>query len=219
MSSGLRAIGISDFLLRASDPANQRIVGDNTREAVAALRGYAYQVYASAQAWLDLPPGSEMHLEVAEDFAVAAAGSLDAVQVKDVQSTISLASKHARDAISAFAKLTKDNPARAVRLTLMTTASVTTERNLEHRTGAVPGIERWRAAAKGEDLGNLRDVLLRLDLDPDALAFVRERDDERLRRELLRRIEWRCGEGDIGDLAVRFENRVAEVCLEEYGVS
>lgn len=218
ISSGFRAIGIPDFLLRVSDPANQRIVGDVAREAVASLRGYAYQIYASALAWLDLPPGSEMHLEVAEDFAVAAAGSLDAVQVKDVQGTISLASKQARDAISAFVKLTKDNPARAVRLTLMTTASVTTERNLEHRTGDVPGIKRWRAAAKGGDLGNLRDVLLQLDLDPDALAFVRERDDERLRRELLRRIEWRCGEGDISDLAARFENRVAEVCLDDYGV-
>lgn len=218
ISSGLRAIGIPDFLLRASDPANQRIVGDVAREAVASLRGYAYQVYASALAWLDLPPGSEMHLEVAEDFAIAAARSLEAVQVKDVQGTISLASKQARDAISAFVKLTKDNPARAVRLILMTTASVTTERKLEHRTGDVPGIERWRVAATGEDLGNLRDVLLELDLDPDALAFIRERDDERLRRELLRRVEWRCGEGDIGDLAARFENRVAEVCLEEYGV-
>lgn len=218
MSSGLRAIGISEFLLRASDPANQRIVGDVAREAVASLRGYAYQVYASALAWLDLPPGSEMHLEVAEDFAIAAAGSLDAVQVKDVQGTISLASKQARDAISAFVKLTKDNPARAVRLTLMTTASVTTERNLEHRTGDIPGIERWRAAAKGGDLGNLRDVLLHLELGADALAFVRERDDERLRRELLRRIEWRCGEGAIGDLAARFEDRVAEVCMDDYGV-
>lgn len=218
MSSGLRAIGIPDLLLRASDPANQRVVGDVAREAVASLRGYAYQVYASAMAWLDLPPGSEMHLEVAEDFAVAASGSLDAVQVKDVQGTISLASKQARDVISGFVKLTKANPARAVRLILMTTSSVTTERNLKHRTGDVPGIERWRAAANGGDLGNLRDVLLQLDLDADALAFVRERDDERLRRELLRRIEWRCGEGDLGELAARFENRVAEVCLNDYGV-
>lgn len=218
MSSGLRAIGIPEFFFHASDSANQRIVGDVARQAVASLRGYAYQVYASALAWLDLPPGSEMHLEVAEDFAFAAAGSLDAVQVKDVQGTISLASKHARDAISAFVTLTNDNPARAVRLTLMTTASVTTERNLEHRTDDVPGIERWRAAAKGGDLGNLRDILLHLDFDSDVLAFIHDRDDERFRRELLRRIEWRCGEGDIGDLAARFENRVAEVCLEDYGV-
>ena len=218
MPSVFRAVSIPDFLLRASDPATQRIVGDNAREAVASLRGYAYQVYASALAWLDLPPGSELHLEVAEDFAIAATGSLNAVQVKDAQGSISLASKQARDTISAFVKLKKDNPARAVRLTLMTTASVTTERNLEHRTGDVPGIERWRAAARGEDIGNLRDVLLQLELSSDALAFVREHDDERLRRELLRRIEWQCGEGNIGDLAARFENRVAEVCFGDYGV-
>lgn len=144
MPSGIGATGLSDLLLRAAEPANERIVGDTAREAVASLRGYAYQVYASALAWLELPPGSELHLEVAEDFAVAAAGSLRAVQVKYTQDTISLASKQARDAISAFVKLTGDNPGRTVRLTLLTISPITTERRREHRTGDVSGIERWR---------------------------------------------------------------------------
>lgn len=213
-----RAGGISELLLRAADPANQPIVGDVAREAVASLRGYAYQVYASALAWLDLPPGSELHLEVAEDFAIAAVDALSAVQVKNTQDTISLASKQARDAISAFVRLAQDNRGRAVKLTLLTTSTITTERNIDYRTGSVPGIERWRVAARGGNLADLREVLLRLDLSPDALAFIRERDDERLRRELIRRIEWRCGEGDLGELAARFEDRVAEVCFEEFGV-
>lgn len=209
---------LSELLLRSSDPTSSPVVGDKAREAVAALRGYAYQLYASALAWLDLPPGHSLYLEVAEDFAVAAGGSLAAVQVKDIHSTVSLASKQARDAISGFVRLVRDNPASAVRLTLLTTSTITTERRQEHRTGKVPGIERWRAAAEGGNIADLRKALLRLDLHPDAHAFIRERDDERLRRELLLRIEWRCGQGDIAEIAARFEERVGQFCFEEFGL-
>jgi hypothetical protein len=47
-------------------------LGDPSREAVASLRGYAYQLYTSALAWIDLRNGEELYLEVAEDYAVAA---------------------------------------------------------------------------------------------------------------------------------------------------
>ena len=40
--------------------------GDPAAHAIASLRGYAYQLYASALAWLDLKPGEELHLEVAQ---------------------------------------------------------------------------------------------------------------------------------------------------------
>lgn len=39
--------------------------GDPSREAIAALRGYAYQLYASALAWLRLTEGETLYLEVA----------------------------------------------------------------------------------------------------------------------------------------------------------
>jgi hypothetical protein len=55
--------------------------GDVERQAVASLRGYAYQVAAAALAWLDLDDSGKVYLEVAEDYATVAQHSLDAVQV------------------------------------------------------------------------------------------------------------------------------------------
>lgn len=44
--------------------------GDTVTQAVAALRGYGYQLYASGLAWMNLTDGEGLHLEVAEDYAV-----------------------------------------------------------------------------------------------------------------------------------------------------
>lgn len=57
--------------------------GDPRRQAIPALRGYAYQLYVSAVAWLDLGEGQELYLEIAEDYATVAGEALRAVQVKD----------------------------------------------------------------------------------------------------------------------------------------
>jgi hypothetical protein len=84
---------------------DQPVVGDQAREAVSSLRGYAYQVYAAALAWLDLTDNEELHLEVAEDFASVAREALHATQVKDTPGTISLATEVAREAILAFVNL------------------------------------------------------------------------------------------------------------------
>ena len=75
------------------ESALRPVVGDRAREAVASLRGYAYQAYAAALEWMDLAPGAELHLGVAEDFAVAAEDSLRAVQVKDRSDAMTLASR------------------------------------------------------------------------------------------------------------------------------
>ena len=40
--------------------------GDVARQAVAALRGYAFQLYGSVLAWLELKEGEDLFLEVAE---------------------------------------------------------------------------------------------------------------------------------------------------------
>src|SRR5277367_4677727 len=44
--------------------------GDLARQAVAALRGYAFQLYGSVLAWLVLKEGEDLFLEVTEDYAV-----------------------------------------------------------------------------------------------------------------------------------------------------
>ena len=64
---------------RLTDPPS----GDPYARAIASLRGYAYQLYASGLAWLNIRPGQELYLEVAQDYAVATKEALRAVQVKD----------------------------------------------------------------------------------------------------------------------------------------
>ena len=67
--------------LFGSGPALRAPTGDPERQAVAALRGYAYQLAASALAWVNLSEDEELYLEVAEDYAVVAQEALEAVQV------------------------------------------------------------------------------------------------------------------------------------------
>ena len=70
---------------------------------MASLRGYAYQLYASALAWIDLRSGEKLYLEVAEDYAVAAQDGLRAVQVKDTGSTsVTTNSEGVQEALDAF---------------------------------------------------------------------------------------------------------------------
>ena len=59
--------------------------GDAERQAIDSLRGYAYQIAASAAVWLDLDDATRLYLEVAEDYATVAADNLKAVQVKDTK--------------------------------------------------------------------------------------------------------------------------------------
>jgi len=65
------------------------------------VRGYAYQVAAAALAWLDLDAMGKVYLEVAEDYAIVAQHSLDAVQVKDTaeSGSVTLNTKAVREAI------------------------------------------------------------------------------------------------------------------------
>ena len=56
---------------------------DTSREAIHALRGYIYQIYHSALAWLELESEEFLFLEVAEDYAKVAQDALNTVQVKE----------------------------------------------------------------------------------------------------------------------------------------
>ncbi len=114
-------VGVSSSTLfgagqRLGDPA-----GDPSREAIASLRGYTYQLYASALAWLRLADGETLYLEVAEDYAIAAANALQGVQVRDTpSSTITIRS--VAPTIDAFVDLVGRNAARTVSLRYLTTS-------------------------------------------------------------------------------------------------
>ena len=194
----------------------RNVVGDRAREAVASLRGYAYQAYAAALEWMALPPGSELHLEVAEDFAVAAEDSLRAVQVKDRSEAITLGSRVAVETIDALVRLTDLNPDRTVRVALLTTASIGLERSTQGRPGGIAGIEYWRAVADGADPSELRRVLLDLGLAENTKAFIRAREDEELRTELVQRLDWFCGSAPLAEMRQRLRQRARDLCADSF---
>jgi hypothetical protein len=97
-----------------------RVDGDAARQALASLRGYAYQLYASAPAWIALTPDETLHLEVAEDYAVSARERLNAAQIKDAPASGKLTLRHP-DVIAAIDSYVEQAElARAMRLIILT---------------------------------------------------------------------------------------------------
>ncbi|MEY9459727.1 hypothetical protein ABH973_000140 [Bradyrhizobium ottawaense] len=180
-------------------PSDGTPVGDAEREAIASLGGYTYQVAAAALAWLDLPDGARLYLEVAEDYATLAEQVLSAVQVKDTagSGSVTLNSENVRDAVNAFVGLVASNPGRQVLFRYFTTSAIGTERKIEDRPGGQPGLVYWRKAAAGADIAPLKAILLSDNYSEVVRKFVGARDDTALRRDLLQKIHWDCGKPDL----------------------
>ncbi|WLC19331.1 ATP-binding protein [Bradyrhizobium diazoefficiens] len=195
--------------------------GDVERQAIASLRGYAYQVAAAALAWLDIDADARVYLEVAEDYATVAQNSLDAVQVKDtaVSGSITLNSEAVRDAINAFVFLTGSNKDRHVQLRYLTTSTIGTEQRIADRPSGEAGLIYWRKAAAGAEVGPLRAILTSNKFSAEVHAFVNERNDEALRRDLLHRVHWECGKPDISGIVHEFEERLVVLCRDRFNLA
>jgi hypothetical protein len=184
--------------------------GDVERQAVASLRGYAYQVAAAAVAWLDLDINDKVYLEVAEDYAIVAQQSLEGVQVKDTAASgsLTLNSESVRQGIAAFVGLVAKNEDRNVRLRFLTTSEIGTERNTSDRPGGEAGLDYWRRAAAGADVDPLRAILNSDKFPEEVRRFVGARDDQALRGDLLQKIHWDCGKPDLGGIVQEIEERL-----------
>jgi len=195
-------------------------IGDVERQAVASLRGYAYQVAAAALAWLDVDENGRIYLEVAEDYAIVAQQSLDATQVKDTagSGSVTLNTEAVRDAVDAFVRLTANNNERRVQLRYLTTAPVGTELKTSERPGGVAGLTYWRQAAASADVGPLRALLASDKFSADVQAFVNARDDEMLRRDLLQRIHWDCGQADLAGITQEIEERLVVLGRDRFNL-
>lgn len=194
--------------------------GDAARQAIDSLRGYVYQVTAAALAWLDIEATSKIFLEVAEDYAVVAAGAISAVQVKDTQASgkVTLNTESVRDAISNFVTLTALNDNADVHLRYFTTSEIGTEKELKDRPGGTPGLLYWRSVAKGADAAPLREVLDSEKFPDPVREFVRTRGDDELRRDLFRKVHWDCGKPDLSSLRKEFQDRLVVVGRDTFGI-
>jgi hypothetical protein len=193
--------------------------GDAERQAIDSLRGYAYQIAASTAAWLDLDNTARLYLEVAEDYATVAADSLKTVQVKDTKGSgaITLNSQNVRDAIDHYVNLVALNPQRAVQFHYLTTSDIAAEHRVEDRPAGEAGLLYWRKAASGADVKPLRSILESPNFSDDVHQFVQgRRDDEALRRDLLRNIHWQCGQPNFLQLLREVEDRLVVLGTDRY---
>lgn len=194
-------------------------VGEAERQAVDSLRGYAYQIAASAAAWLDLDGTARLYLEVAEDYATVAANVLSAVQVKDTKASGSVTLKAAsvREAIANYVTLVSLNPNHTVQLHYLTTSEIGTEHRVSDRPAGEAGLHYWRRAAAGADVTPIREILGEPDFSDEVRRFVHDRpDDDALRRDLLRNIHWQCGQPKFSDLQREIEDRLVVLGTDRY---
>ncbi len=185
--------------------------GDAGRQAVDALRGYAFQLYGSALAWLGLNEGEDLYLEVAEDYAVAAADALRAVQAKDTEGSgpVTLNSSGVKQAIESLVDLTERNPQRAVYLRYLSTSPIGVERASSDRVEGMAGLLYWSRVAQG-NAGPLRRRLSQLGLTERATRFIDARSDDALRNDLIARLTWDCGCGGIDDIRAEIEASLSQ---------
>lgn len=184
------------------------------RQAVAALRGYAYQVWASTLAWSRLQPGEVLLLEVADDYSVLSAGALDLSQLKDTagSGSVTLMTKGVQDAINRLWRFRRVNPELRVTLAYLTTSTLGRERDL-HFPDDAPGLEYWRTAARdGSDTQPLRTALAELSLDEDLQVWIAAVDDETLREGLLRPIRFVCAEPPLLEIEGLLDESLAHLC-------
>lgn len=189
--------------------------GEPRRQAVDALRGYAYQLYVSALAWLRLQEHERLYLEVAEDYAIVGAGALEGIQVKDTSGSgrTTINSEAVRQALASFVDLVARNPRVRVSLRFFSTSEIGQEREIADRADGQPVLEYWRRAAAGAAVAPLRAAILRADICQQVRAFIDGRDDDALRRDLLQCVFWDCGapgletvQQELDDAVVAFSN-------------
>lgn len=195
--------------------------GDAARQAIDSLRGYAYQVTAAALAWLDLDKDGRLFLEVAEDYAVIANRAIEAVQVKDTETsgTVTLNTKSVQQAISDFVSLRTCNPKANVQLRYFTTSEIGIERVSSDRPGGIAGLKYWRKAASGDDVSPLRAILQSDKFPPEVRNFVRSRDDSSLRSDMLQKIHWDCGQPALPLLRRELEERLIVVGRDVFQIA
>jgi hypothetical protein len=193
--------------------------GDPAAQAIASLRGYAYQLYASGLAWLRLKPGEELYLEVAKDYAVAAEDALRGVEIKDTIANVTINSDDVRETLDSFVDLVARNPERQVSLHFVSTSKIGLERALDDRVNGEPTLSYWRRAAAGADIAPLRSALSRAGLSPRVRAFIDARDDDALRDEFLHRIHWDCGQRDLPGLTEELGAGLVHYCANRLNIS
>lgn len=194
---------------------------DSARQAIHAIRGYEYQILAAALAWVDIEENGLIYLEIAEDYAHVVGGDIEAVQVKATRGsgTVTLTTPAVRDAIESFVDLVARNPTHKIHLRFLTTASIGRERSLGDQFCGLPGLVYWQQARAGRvNLDPLRTILEREPSPEPVRTFCRNRNDDELLADLVRRVTWDCDRPETPALRRELEERACLFLRREFRV-
>ena len=134
-------------LFRPGPTPDDPPTGDIEREAVASLRGYAYQVVVRPWHGWDLDDHGRLYLEVAEDYAMVA----EAIAQRGSSQRYGRIRHHHPEYASSegcdysFIELVKNNKGRNVHLRYFTTSPIGAELKVSDR----PAVNRHEVLAKG----------------------------------------------------------------------
>lgn len=193
--------------------------GDKAREAVDALKGYVYQIYQSALAWIELETEEFLFLEVAEDYAIVAHDALTGVQVKETDHSVTVNSDDIIASIDSFVDLRQRNPQLKVELRHLTTSRIGKEKSATDRIGDSPTLETWRRLAKAGDVEPLRKILDASKISKQTKTYIRTLDDTEFREEFLKRIHFDCGAPDSKFLVRLLRAKLLKLVMERGGVN
>lgn len=196
---------------------NRPLINEPSREAVAALRGYSYQILQSVLAWINLPETEVLFLEGAEDFDHISANAAMAIQIKDTRGTgnVTLRTPGVLRAIDNYWTHKSRNTGRRVRFRYLTTSTIGIE--LGNPFGNdLSGIELWRSVKQNDasgrratDLNMLRDFLLSQSSLSEALKkFLNNCSSSDFLSELVEPIDWDTGAASSADILTVIHDRL-----------
>ncbi len=193
--------------------------GNESREAIASLGGYVYQIYQAALAWIELDASEFLFLEVAEDYVIAAKRALKAVQVKRTGHRVTINSGDIIASIDSFVELQTKQPQLEVRLRHLTTSQIGKEKAGSDRVDETPTLVAWRNLARTGNLSQLRSILANSKLSEQTKKFIENLDDNGFRQKFLKRIHFDCGALEFKFLKQQLRAKVIKVLQERGGVA
>ena len=169
----------------------QPLQADPKRQAHNQLRGYLYQIWHSADAWLDLDKDEILYLEGAEDFDRISGDTATAVQVKDTQHKITLRSPEVNDAINHYWELRTNNPNLNVKYRFLTRSQIGVEQGSPFGEGK-RGLRVWQRCSGDEaDITKISEFLqAEAKISQEVADFLKKAEPQRIHEQLIEPIAW-----------------------------
>ena len=185
-----------------SDALAARLPSDPAREAVDSIRGYEWQRWLTALAWLNLSSDQALWIEWGEDLTLADVDGVTTIQAKDRAADITLGTQASQEFIGRALGAPE-----GVSTVLWTTAQPGLERS---NPFGGPGILHWSDVAAGRaPTSKLRAFLQSAaHLDATVKSKLSTTDDDLFRAQ-LQRISWITGEADLAGVQQQVEAAVA----------